>query len=330
MNKQNHTLQIEECIALKQLLESGFTLQDAITILYDKNNKEIFDSLVKRLNNGESITAFFHFYCPKKYQPLFESFIQCMPFLESLSTCIEIVQAEDKNRKEMIHGMFYPTMLFVGVIVGVYLFNELILPNMIGLLAGFQIQSNQYVLLQSIIRYSIRFLCMVVIFTGFMVLFLFQKKQIVRSYQLISQYFPNGIFVQTISSQFARFFLECQKRNISTKDTLEILMHVHEQPCVSYIASILHQHLLKGETMMQALLETHIEKTLLRFFRIAIISSNCEEMLEGYLEMVQLKKVIAIKRFSRYIQLLSYSLIGVVMIFVYQILMVPMTMLQNL
>ncbi len=276
------------------------------------------------------MNTFFHLYCPKKYKPLFESFIQCMPFLESLSTCIEITQAEDKNRKEMIHGMFYPTMLLIGVIVGVYLFNELILPNMIGLLSGFQMQSSQYVLLQVIIRYGIRFLLSSVLFICLMIVFFLQNKQIVNTYKIISQYFPNGIFVQSISAKFARFFLECQKRNISTKDTLEILMRVHEQPCISYIACILNQHLLKGETMMQALNETHIEKTLLRFFRIAIISSNCEEMLEGYLQMVQLKKEIAIKRFSRYVQLFSYSLIGFVMIFVYQILMVPMTMLQNL
>ena len=330
MNKHDHTLQIEDCIALKQLLESGFSIKDAIHILYDKQNQKVFDSILNRLNNGESLNKFFHDYCPKKYRALFESFIQCMPFLESLSTCIEIIQAEDKNRKEMMNGMFYPSMLLIGVIVGVYLFNELILPNMIGLLAGFQMQSNQYVLLQNIIRYGIRIVLIIVLFTIFMFVFLIQKTQIVNTYQIISRYFPNGIFVQTISSQFARFFLECQKRNISTKDALDILIHVHEQPCVSYIASILNQHLLKGETMMQALNKTHIEKTLLRFFRIAIISSNCEEMLEGYLQMVQLKKKIAIKRFSRYIQLFSYSLIGVVMIFVYQILMVPMTMLQNL
>lgn len=330
MNKHDHILQIEDCIALKHLLESGFSMKDAINILYDKQNKDVFDCILMRLNHGESLNTFFHEYCPKKYRALFESFIQCMPFLESISTCIEIIQSENKNRKEMMNGMFYPSMLLIGVIVGVYLFNELILPNMIGLLAGFQMQSNKYVILQNIIRYGIRLSFIIVLFSICMFVFLLQKKQVVNTYQFISQYFPNGIFVQTISARFARFFLECQKRNISTKDTLEILIQVHEQPCVSYIASILNHHLLKGETMMQALNKTHIEKTLLRFFKIAIISSNCEEMLEGYLEMVQLKKTIAIKRFSRYIQLFSYSLIGVVMIFVYQILMVPMTMLQNL
>ena len=61
-----------------------------------------------------------------------------------------------------------------------------------------------------------------------------------------------------------------------------------------------------------------------------MFSSSSEEMLEGYLQMVEIRKQQAIKRYSTYIQLISYSVIAIVLIFVYQILMMPMTMLQNL
>ncbi len=253
-----------------------------------------------------------------------------MPFLESLSTCINIIQSEEKNRKEIIQGMFYPLMLFVGMLVGIYLFNEFILPNMISLLAGFQLDSNNYVVLQMIIKYIVRILMILFILVVGIVMCMVQKEHIVFTYKHISQVFPNSILVQTISSKFARFFLECHKRNISTKDTIQILMNIKEQPCISYISKQMNENLMNGESMMAAIQKTHMEEKLLRFFRIALLSSSCEEMLEGYLQMCQIRKEQSIKRFSRYIQLFSYSLIGMVMIFVYQILMMPMTMLQNL
>ncbi len=320
----------EDCIAIQRLLESGFSLRDTLNVLKDKTNQIAFDSILTRLRDGEDLNSFFHLYCPKQYRSLFESFIQCMPFLESLTTCIEIVEAQQKNKKEIIQGMFYPVMLFVGMLVGVYLFNEFILPNMISLLAGFQLKSNQYVNMQIIIKYLIRILMILSSILMIIVFGMLQKNHIVSTYQFISQYFPNTILVQSISSKFARFFLECQKRNISTKDTLRMLCGLTQQPCISYIAKEIDEHLMNGETMMEAVKQTRMEETLLRFFRIAILSSSCEEMLEGYLKMVQIRKEQAIKRFSRYIQLFSYSLIGFVMIFVYQILMLPMSMLQNL
>ena len=157
-----------------------------------------------------------------------------------------------------------------------------------------------------------------------------EKKHIVNTYCFVAKRFPDSILVHSVSAMFARFFLECLKRNVSTQNTLHILSQVKQQPCVSYIAKEIDEHLMRGETLIEAIQKTHIEKALLRFLKIAVFSSSSEEMLEGYLQMVEIRKQQAIKRYSTYIQLISYSMIAIVLIFVYQILMMPMTMLQNL
>jgi len=63
---------------------------------------------------------------------------------------------------------------------------------------------------------------------------------------------------------------------------------------------------------------------------IAMQASNCQSMLKGYLEMCRVRKERAIKRTSYIIQIISYSLIGIVLIMVYSVLMAPLKVLESL
>lgn len=330
MNKPRNILRKEDCEAITKLLDSGFSIKDALVVLKEKENEKAFDEIMNRLNDGESLHAFFYLYCPKSYVVLFESMSQCMPFLDSLLTCIEMHRAIEKSQKQIIDGMLYPSLLFLGMIVGMYLFNALILPNMITLLMGFQLKTDHLLVMHEVIQWIAEFLLWGTVLLFLIVMTALEKKHIVNTYCLVAKRFPDSILVHSVSAMFARFFLECLKRNVSTQNTLHILSQVKQQPCVSYIAKEIDEHLMRGETLIEAIQKTHIEKALLRFLKIAVFSSSSEEMLEGYLQMVEIRKQQAIKRYSTYIQLISYSVIAIVLIFVYQILMMPMTMLQNL
>ena len=142
----------EDCEAIAKLLDSGFSIKDALIVLKEKENEKAFDEIMNRLNDGESLHAFFYLYCPKSYVVLFESMSQCMPFLDSLLTCIEMHRAIEKSQKQIIDGMLYPSLLFLGMIVGMYLFNALILPNMITLLMGFQVETDHLLVMHEAIQ----------------------------------------------------------------------------------------------------------------------------------------------------------------------------------
>lgn len=157
-----------------------------------------------------------------------------------------------------------------------------------------------------------------------------QKTNIVKTYRNVSRIRENAILVQYASSDFARFFLECERRGMSTSAILSVLKETKDKPLVAYIASEMDGHLLKGESFEEAVKACHVEKALLKFFRIAVYASDCTRMLEGYLDMVHLRTLAAIRRFSHCVQLVSYASVGIVLIFVYRVLMMPITMLQNI
>ena len=330
LNKPHHTFNCEQCETIARLMETGFSMKETMEIVADDSNKEIIQEIQEKLNHGEAVVTFFPSFLPKVYQTYFESFICCMSFQESLSTSIAITKKEEKNRKQILQGIMYPTILLLGVLAGVYMFSETILPNMIRLMAGFQMDAQTCEWMQKCIRLSTKsiMICFLIILVS--ISFALQKKYIVKTYQQIAKIFPNSIFVQVVSEQFARFFLECQKRNIPTRNALQILMRLQQQPCVSYIAKKLDQYLNVGSDILEAMQKTEVEEALLRFVKISYYSSGSEEMLEGYLEMVQKRKEQAIRRYTKVVQCISYGVCGVVIVFVYQVLMMPMRMLQNL
>lgn len=301
-----------------------------MNILEEKSNTLVFQKIRSRLNHGEQLSAFFYQYCPKEYRGYFEGFIRYMPFQESLDVSIEIVKAEEKQKTEIVHGMAYPVLLFAGMLMGIWLFCTFVLPSMISMMSGFHLDGSSYVLLQKAILIISEVFLILMGVACVIVIIALQKKNLIRTYHFLVKAKPDSVFVQYASSDFARFFLECERRRVSTNEAMKILKTIDEKPLVAHIAEVIDQHLLNGETLDEAVKYSGVEAALLRFFRIAIYSSECEKMLEGYLDMVHMRTEHSIRRFSRIIQLFSYSSIGFVLIFVYRILMMPMNMLQNL
>lgn len=320
----------EDCEALIRLSDNGFSLQECMNILQENANAGVFEEIQTRLNEGEQLSAFFYQYCPKEYRGYFEGFIRYMPFQESLDASISIVAAEEKQKAEIIRGMAYPVLLFAGMLGGIMLFCTFVLPSMISMMSGFHLDGSSYEVMQKIILLLSRTALGGMSAAGVMAMTALQKKNQVRTYCFLVRKKPSSVFVQYASSDFARFFLECHRHSISTNETMKILKTIDEKPLVAHIASVMDEHLLNGETLEEAVRHSGVEAALLRFLRIAVYSSECEKMLEGYLNMVHVRTDHAIRRFSRIIQLFSYSSVGLVLVFVYRILMMPMNMLQNI
>lgn len=320
----------DDCEAMIRLMNNGFSMKDAMHLLEETKNHECFEEIRERLSEGESLSDFFYLYCPREYRGYFSGFIRYMSFSDSLSSSFRIVEQEETQKKELIHGLFYPLMLFAGMLIGVWVFNQYVLPNMISLMAGFQIEGGSYVLIQRIIQYVSAGGIIALFLIVLMTVYSLQKSRIVSTYRRIYPMKPQSLLVQYASAEFVRFYLECERRKVPTIEAMKIIGTLKEKPLAAYIAAGLDHNLNEGISMKEAVTSASVEKALIRFFRIALYASDCTDMLEGYLEMVHVRTLNRIKRLSAAIQLVSYSAVGLVLIFVYQVLMMPMSMLQNI
>lgn len=318
----------EECLSLISLMENGFSLQDAMELLDVHQSNAAFQEIRMHLNHGEKLSRFFASYLPKKYYAFFSGFIRWLPFLESLKLTSNILSAEQEQRKAILKGMVYPCFLLFGVLGGILVFNQTVLPQMLSMISSFGMAADNYQILANGIAIGTNILMLVVLFSVLIVTIALSPKYIVRTYQFLSKVLPDSILAGSASSDFARFFLECVRMKISTRESLEILKTIPGKPLVCFLAEELDRSLVNGEGMEKAMESPYVEQALSRFFRIAMYASNCEKMLEGYLSMVQNRTQLRIKRFTKVVQILAYGTIGAVLVFVYQILMMPMTMIQ--
>lgn len=312
-------------------MQGGFSLQDAMKILRSDANRIVFEEIDARLMNGESIDSFIRQFCPKEISAYLEGFMLYMSFPDALAAALSVVKEERKERSVLIKGCLYPCVLLAGMLGGIFLFASFVLPVMLSLMDSLAIdEAGGYETLRVLIRIGSAVLMILFVIVIVFSIYAFHKKHIARTYLIAARRFPDCLLVRMATRDFIRFFCECAKRNVSTYETLHMLSKIDEKPLVSLIAAILDASLLNGESLETAMRTSPIEPALIRFVHIAASTGRCAEMLDGYLIMCTKRTEASIRRFSRNVQLFSYTLIGIVLIFVYSVLMLPMSMLSRI
>ena len=230
----------------------------------------------------------------------------------------------------MMKDMIYPVVMLFVMFFGMYLFNGFVFPQMITLMNSFEVNVKSYYFLRSLIQ-LLSWLATFVIVIGILLWIVFQHPQ--RKcwlYRLLVKHMPDSLMVQKASAEFARYFLECVRVRIPTIQTMKILLDMKEKDLICLIAHELNESLCKGESFENTLHTPYVEHALQQFFQIALHGSNCEKMLEGYLVMNQQRHIKQMRIFTRSVQLSCYGAIGLILLVIYQILMLPMQMLQNI
>lgn len=318
----------EDFQSLYTLMNSGFSFTQCLSVIERASNAQVLRQLKNHLELGEAADQFFSGYVPKKYKVYMTVFMRFISLTESMALSIELVHQQEDFLKQLKRGVIYPLFLMIGVGAGTAVFNATVLPSMLNLMDAFRVQDTSLYLGQCLLGIACRFIVLSFM-AGILLLYFFtRKKRIASAYLFIAQRFPSGIIVQFASRQFACFFEQCIKKNISTRTSIALLKELDTQPIVSLLATQLDKEFVQGTAFEQAIASVNVEDTLARFFHIALYSSDAEEMLEGYLKMCTARFQHQISVFTRIVQSCCYLCIGIIILFVYRILMLPMNILQ--
>lgn len=311
-------------------MENGFSFTDTLQILKTKRNERRITQVLEKLEQGQTFKEAFSLLLPHCYRRYFNNFIRYLSVLESMRISVELATHEEKMKQKMMKDMVYPVVMLFVMFIGMYLFNGFVFPQMMTLMTSFEINVSSYYFLRSLIQ-LLSWLVTILFVVGmlFWVVFLEPNRKC-WLYRVLVKYVPDSLMVQKASAEFARYFLECVRVRISTKQTMKILLDMKEKPLVRLIAQELNDALSKGESFEVTLHTPFVEHALQQFFQIALHGSNCEKMLEGYLVMNQQRHIKQVRIFTRSVQLSCYGVIGLILLVVYQILMLPMLMLQNI
>ncbi len=320
----------DDCRAVASLMKNGFSLPDTFRVIRTRKNEKTIEEIRSHLIKGEKAASFFAGYCAPEIRKYLGSFLRYMNFEDSLDLACGLLSKEKQNRENLLKGLFYPVSLLCATIFGILAFNRFVLPSMMGLMHAFQSDTGTFssfrfwtVLLSELLAILLGAICLAVwIFT--------RHRFITRTYCFVTKHFGHTILTGIASRKFILYFQECLRRETATRRNLTVLKELKEEPLVSFIASELDASLEKGTSLEAAVDSVYVEDLLQYFFRIAMYASDTEGMLEEYLRVTEIRTKKRIRILTKSIQIFCYCMIGGAVIFIYQILMMPMMILQNI
>ena len=319
-----------DCEGIARLMNSGLTLQETLSLLETPANRNAFDSVRDSLEHGIQPSEFFPSICPNVYRSYLSGFLKCLPFAEALRLSIEIVAGEEAQKKEYMQGLFYPCMMFLCTVTGVTLFNEFCFPPLLSLLESFHVSSDEYTLLRIVIRIAGILIAATITAGASVILWCRRESHQIDAYLFFARHFPSSVFVQYESADFIRYFLQCIRMHMPTRESILVLKTVPHRPVITFLAGVMERSLQYGEPFHEAVEMPWLDPSLIRFMNIACFSSEMETMLESYLEMSKERSRKQCRRVTRLVQILSYSAIGTIVILIYQIMLLPMKLLGGI
>ena len=328
--KKKEHLSSFDLLGIYKLLQTGFSFKESLDLLKNNKNNDIFFQIDERLKHGELIEDFFVEYLEARYVDYFATFIKFESFVVSLGLAIEIVQDDLKQKKLYLKNLTYPLLILVVTVLGIYLFNIFVFPNMIEVMSAFSNVDNGLLYGQRILNLIINIILMILIIILITFLYFKQEKNQVKGFTFFQRLFKQSFIHDFVTNDFVRFFYHCQKKGLSTLQSMKILCNIPHKPLVSYVARNIDERLVNGEMMENAIDLAFLDHTLYKFMIIAINTAKIEEMLLGYMEINALKVEKKCKKLSRSLQIISYLMLGIMLVFVYQILLMPLGIISNI
>ena len=319
-----------DCEGIASLAANGFTLGECLEILEDENNEKCFRLIREHLEKGEEAGGVFSTYCPKRLSPYVSGFMRTLPFSEALPLAVMMSEAGRKSAGQYFSKTAYPAFLFLMMLVGSLCFTEICFPALTGMLEGFRTDISVFSAAAGIIRTaSIITLTALLFLTGF-ILYCLQEEKQAAVYQRFAGRRWFRVVVEYASSQFIVFYTQCLKMNLHTRDCVAVIRTMKHHPVISWMAQVLDEALLQGERFDRAMHQKAFDPVLYRFLKIASQSDDASVMMDSYLQMANQRMLKKCRRFSALIQMCAYTGCGILLIIVYQILMLPLSVLSGI
>lgn len=320
----NNTLSIEDMMYLSRLLNTNLSLNNCFDLLGNSRNMKIFEKIKTRLQKGELIENIIIEYTPVEIRSYLDALLSSLSFNIALKLSLDFYEKQNENKNSLVNAILYPSILLFLTITALYLFDLYGLDSLFSLMGSFSNDINIYHNIRVLFRIVIT-----VIYYGFLISVLIiiyyrQPKRITLLYIFISRYFSNSLFNIYYCEQFMSLLLICVDYGYKTKESLQLLKKMKSKPIVAFLAFHLDDYLLKGESLKEAVKQKYYDSSLSRYIKLANYTNDFSNIINSYLLITREKIKRKMKQFALTIQLTTYMIIGAIIIFIYQLLFMPM------
>lgn len=142
-------------------------------------------------------------------------------------------------------------------------------------------------------------------------------------------YCPFPLMKKMVSLQFVCIYQNLENTYSSTQQVLEAMSHM-DFSIVGMISNHILDHLLNGNSLEESFLKEEIfDSDFKKMLRYALTNNRFQVFFDLYIQKSTMDIERCVKRIAFGIQLYSYLSIGVLVLLVYQIMMMPLNMLNQ-
>lgn len=312
------------------LMQSGYSFQMCMQYLKTTENQDVFERMHFHLKNGDPYENWLPDCFYPKIANHLKSFMKFLRVQDALSLSIQIYQQQIESYQQLLKMAVFPMMMFCVCLLSVQLFCAFCMPVLISMMKGFQVSTLGIEIMFHVLMTISAVLLLLMIITGIGIVWFTRKKRIVLAVVFLYQMKFGKLVEKELSLDFARMMFQCIRLGIPTKKALEMLKQCTHQPLIVFLSWHVEQVLIKGGNLEEALSIRYLDPALQRIMKTAVLSGNVLELLEGYLIVSQQKRKKRLELTAKVIQTTSYVLIAMMIVLVYQVLFLPLSMLEGM
>jgi len=301
---------------LDSLTESGYLLE-----LLEANcsRAEIESAMSMRLDDDEQL----RFIVTNRWIPLYKRFETICGRGKALIIALRVRIRQANERSFILQKMTYPCILLLSGFSVIWLYLFVIRPSIDPSRQAFQLQTGiETATLQSMFIVLILFLA-----GGFLVTFYLYHSHKNELFKSMAHWFPNNPWRLKMSLRFAFLILQLHNLGLSTREIYTTIQNLENEPILSLISSdVLQQIHVSGR------FDDAFEQIDPALGKILLFENHPDfpARLERYDLIVKKRFDRQVTRCAYFSTILAYFFISILILTLYQEMLFPLKVLQNL
>lgn len=325
MKNTKKKLNSYEWLMLARLMKNTADIKDSLEILYRMTKNERIRTIQEGLDQGKSFKTILQNNQNEKKIGYYTDFFR-------LDKAIEVVHQRNSQSKQFQQLMFkklsYPILIFAFSIVVMSLFADYVLPTMVVAISSTKQIDGVASAFQILKITKDIFLILVSVFAIMVVGLLLQKKE-GYLWLWLHRYNKDHFFKLIATYQFVLQLSVLLDESMNLMDCLTLIRYQKQQPLAAMLASKLHHSLLEGKQFEIIIQDELFDESFAPIVMFGLQRADLKKALEDYAQLMQQQFQAILQKVSLFIQGVCYLFVCIVIILAYQLLLMPLEMLNS-
>lgn len=314
MPRQNTIVLVyrDEIEQFAMLMNQGLPLDTLIHLTFKKD-----EEIITYLKEGMSLQEIF----TRNQKKLYFKYLRILSRKLNLSDALDCVNKIEKSSntffETLLKKISYPFFLLIFAFFMILFFSDYVLFQMKD-----YISNGMVFVFIHLLKWGFGFAILSMIFYLFLYYVLFYKYN-------SKMKCPFQLMKKMISLQFVCMYQALDKSYTSTQEILETLACM-DFSVVGKVSNEILVYLKHGKSLEESFLEIEVfDSDFKKMLVYALTSNQMHVFFDLYMKKCSLDLEKSVKKISTGIQLFSYMSIGILVLIVYQIMMMPLNMLNQ-